>query len=382
MNNRILSQALALAALVALCIYVLACTSTSFSPNDKQVAYAAVDPETGQLGVAVYDRETRRSEMVFLPPLAEGNTMCASAWLDNRRLLVVWPADDRQDETLRVTVLPRGAGPVREFGLNNIHERVNMFMGPLTVVGEWLFAVNQSNQVERLNIRTGETKVEAGIHKEQVWLWPDPEGKSCFFSTDNGDHDGVLGRIDPETLERKTLLTLTNQMAALGILDGGRRIVLCERSSDHEERPTRLVVWKDGAEVFSRPLDLDTNLALTGILLTPAGDRLIESYCLKTPGTNLADFGLLEIPLNDRPIRQTVVLKGVPMDDESEPLFFQVGVSHDGSTAAVASTYFAVQNKQFKTEDCALFMVDLSHPKRPVTKVPIPAPKRLGKLHP
>ena len=82
----------------------------------------------------------------------------------------------------------------------------------------------------------------------------------------------------------------------------------------------------------------------------------------------------MEIPLNDAPVRRTVLIKTTGLKDDSAALYFQAGFSHDGKTAALASTYLTCDNKDFKPEDCALFLVDLSDANRKVTKVPIPLP--------
>ena len=77
--------------------------------------------------------------------------------------------------------------------------------------------------------------------------------------------------------------------------------------------------------------------------------------------------------MGDGPARETLLVPACQLNDEhSDGFLFQVGLSHDGKTAAVASTYVASASKQFKPEDCALFLVDLSDPNRKVTKVPIP----------
>ena len=45
----------------SLLVYVLAC-STAFSPDDRQVLYPSFDPQSGALSIALYDRNTGRSE--------------------------------------------------------------------------------------------------------------------------------------------------------------------------------------------------------------------------------------------------------------------------------------------------------------------------------
>jgi hypothetical protein len=91
-------------------------------------------------------------------------------------------------------------------------------------------------------------------------------------------------------------------------------------------------------------------------------------------GTNTASFGLLEIPLESGPLRDTVLIRDAEVERDMAPACFQIDVSHDGRTAAVSSAYLACLNDDFRPEDCALFLVDLTDPKRKVTKVSIPMP--------
>src|ERR1039458_10130907 len=86
---------LALVGLLALSIYILACTS--FSPDDTKILYPAFDAPSGAIGLAVYDREARSSEMLFLPvgyESGESNIVTAASilraeWLANGRDIVV-----------------------------------------------------------------------------------------------------------------------------------------------------------------------------------------------------------------------------------------------------------------------------------------------------
>jgi hypothetical protein len=85
---------------------------------------------------------------------------------------------------------------------------------------------------------------------------------------------------------------------------------------------------------------------------------------------------LVEIPLSDAPVRQVTLLSTAESGDDANALLFQAGISHDGATAAAASTYLACQIKELKPEDCALFLVDLKDPELKAAKVPIPMPPR------
>jgi hypothetical protein len=81
-------------------------------------------------------------------------------------------------------------------------------------------------------------------------------------------------------------------------------------------------------------------------------------------------YGLMEIPFSDAPPRELTLINDAPVeDDNSSAYYFQTAISHDGKTAAIASTYL-----DCKPADRALFLVDLSDPQWKVTKVPIPTP--------
>ncbi len=109
--------------------------------------------------------------------------------------------------------------------------------------------------------------------------------------------------------------------------------------------------------------------------LSPRGDLLYAAFMRR--GTKQTDFsfGFLEIPLNGSPCRQTTLIPhSTKSFEHGEAKLFQITLSHDGKALAVDSTY-AAQDQCLYPEDCALFLVDLAHPQRKVTKVPIPQPR-------
>ena len=110
---------LAAVGLLALTIYILACTS--FSPDDRKVLYPTFDVPSGGIGMAVYDRETRSSEMLFLPVEYESRdtnvvtapSILRGAWLANGRDVAVAYAEagkgSGSHDTLNVALIPWGA---------------------------------------------------------------------------------------------------------------------------------------------------------------------------------------------------------------------------------------------------------------------------------
>src|SRR5947208_2369397 len=83
--------------LLAWGLCILACTS--FSPDDKKVLYPAFDAATGTPGVAIFDRETQKSTMLFVPIAYEPSDtnvvikpqFVRSQWLpDGKSVLLAW----------------------------------------------------------------------------------------------------------------------------------------------------------------------------------------------------------------------------------------------------------------------------------------------------
>jgi hypothetical protein len=85
---------------------------------------------------------------------------------------------------------------------------------------------------------------------------------------------------------------------------------------------------------------------------------------------------VLEIPAAGGAPRQIPLFR-VTGKEESDVSTLQVDVSHDGKTLATASTYLQRSSgskgqRRLKSEDLALYFIDLSRPGRKITRVPIP----------
>lgn len=384
MKNKTSRNALlAMTALGALTLYILACTS--FSPDDTKVLYPSFD-SSGAVGVAVYDRETRRSEMLFVPMTykqAESNSVAPyllrSQWLpDGQNLLVAWTGGEGvSDELLNLAVMPFGRrGPVRQILLPEIEDAAQHLSVPLCVGGDYLLLAASRENLARINLQTGALTVhEMTNNPGQLTLYPVPDGKQVFFIQEQNEPERryIFGKLDPRDFKRTTLLTITNQLSdgSFFAYDGqGGRVAFVERAGDRSQ----LVVLESGKPDYRRTLWTNqANYAFGNAILSPKGDRIWASYQRSVSGTTGATFGLMEIPIGDAPIRETALFS-VSRDVDKEVLYFQIGVSHDGKTAAGASTYLACTAEGFKPEDCALFFVDLNDPNRRVTKVPITMP--------
>ena len=139
-----------------------------------------------------------------------------------------------------------------------------------------------------------------------------------------------------------------------------------------------LPIWRDGKVVFSREVDTHGKKTVFGNAILAMSGKAIRASFQQASGTNAVSYGLMEIPFSEAPTREVTLIKDAPPQAEDSVSYFQFAVSHDGKTAALASTYLALMEKPISASDCALFFVDLSDPNWKVTKVPIPMPAKLA----
>jgi len=376
------NTALALVGLLALSIYILACTS--FSPDDTKVLYPAFDGPSGAVGVAVYDREKASSELAFLPMTDDASDtkrlapmLVRSQWLaDGQHILVYWPGD-KDNDGLNLAVVPWNVrGPLRFFKLPKIED---LDLGrPLCVVGDRVFLMESKKQFLRLDLKTGEIarhEIE-GLESEIALLAVPNDRGVLYMEKEQGQETKVvLGRLNPDNFALSPLASFTNEIAEGSFFacdPAGRRCAFLEKA----ESLPQLVVVEDGKSVSRRPIGAKGDeLAFANAVFSQRGDSLLAGFQRKREGQPGVSYGLMEIPLQDQPIRETVLISGSAMGDGGNAPFFEFGFSHDGKTAAVASTYLAcAKDQKFKTEDCALYFIDLSDSGRKVTKVLIPMP--------
>jgi len=385
------NAALASVGLLALGIYILACSSPAFSPDDRKVLYPAFDAASGAIGMAMYDRETRGSEMWFLPvAYGSGETNLPMApsiiraqWLANGRSIVVAyvAPGARGEDRISVALVPwETRGPIKTFQLPDISDAAACFTMPLCLANERLFfpADDSGSEVLRLDLRTGAlTRKKLAEADGNIRLYPAPDGESVFyFEEDKGpDKKMVFGRLNPSNFSRKPLMQLPKDLPDEGVMaydQTGRTFVFLEGG----EETNAVLVVRDGQPVFTRSLDTrGREREFINAILAPNGKAVRASF-RQAHGTNRMAYGLMEIPFSDAPAREVTLIKDSPNGREENSYYFQMAVSHDGKTAAVASTYLACTDEEFKPADCALFLIDLSDPNWKVTRVPIPMPAK------
>jgi hypothetical protein len=383
------NTALALVGLLALSVYILACTS--FSPDDTKVLYPVFHRASGALGMAVYDRQARRSDLVFLPLELEGGADGAAAanylrgeWLpDGRSLLIAWTAAKDNEDSLDLALIPSGTrAPFRLFHLSGIKEPGTTFLAPFCVAGGRVFISAGPQEVARLDLLAGAVVrhpfKDAG---KEIRLFPAADGGAFYVESPEPPATGLtFGRLDPESFSRSPLLRLTNEVgdgAVFAYDRDGKGLALLEKSNETNQ----LVVLRQGHPPFTRALDAkNETLGFGNAGFSFEGDVVWATFRRVSAGKSEAAYGLMEIPLNGAPVRETLLIAAAPAGNDSDAAFFQGCLSHDGKTVAVDSTYLACLENPIAASDCALFLVDLSEPHREVTKVPIPVPAKHSQL--
>lgn len=374
-TNRTIHVLLAGIGVASLLVYVLAC-STAFSPDDRQVLYPSFDPQNGALSIAVYDRNTGRSEQIFSGIGSHTDTNLHSAslragWLPDGKHILVAVAEEH--DGLSLFVLPRGGKePIRHIGNLEWDQPLNALELPFAVTGTKVF-LNGEYGFARVDWVTGEVLVNSN----KIAALPGDDGKTIVGWRELPDNGGgEFGMLDPETLAFQPQLTLTNQK--------GEGTFPAFHPREHEimfvsGRGTNLElqILRDGAKQFSRPITRPgCEVKATGLWLDlgPKKDRVFTAYTSQAEGQTNYECGLLVIPLNENPLRFTPLFQ-VQSSDDMISLLAQPSLSHDGKTWAISSAWLGAKKKSvLRPEDCALFLVQVDRSQPKITKVPITLP--------
>lgn len=362
----------------ALLAYTLAC-NTAFSPDDSQVLYPAFDPSSGAPAVAVYDRKTGRSETIFAEKQAEDKRddgLMRAQWLpDGKHVLV---ACMRGDDELALHVLPRGiAEPVRNLETIKMKNVGQSILYPFCMLGTNLYLFGKE-KLACVDLLTG--RIATADNTNRLALLPGADGATIVGITEmmkidktDGSNTFTLGVLDPRSLVFRPTLVLSNALAegTLPNYNPRTRQVIYVTG---EETNRELRVVTDGRETFRRSLARGDAKQWFGLWLDigPRTDRVVTAYVAQRSGTNGAEHGVVEIPLQkNETLRWVPLFTDLNEGKKSEPVA-QGALSHDGRTWALATTL--LNDAQIKPADRALFLVDLSKPQPEITKVPIAKP--------
>jgi hypothetical protein len=368
----------------SLLIYVLAC-ATSFSPDDRQVIYPSFDPQSGASSVTLYDRDTGRTETLLVSSLSKGATnqeslLLRAEWMpDGKHILV---GQLVADDTLLLTVLPRGvAEPVRNYTLTDMKDVGASLQFPFAIAGHQLFLNLDKADPTRVDLMTGAI-IAGQSNLNAVLVLPMPGGKQLIGLLPNPTNENIVsvGTYDPETRHFQHIRTLPEVAGDCPLPyfnpASGQTLRLIKTNSQ-----IRLQVFQEDKLTLERPLELPGGHVQASQLpdVSPNGRTAYLAACVVTETKTNSTYGLLEVPLTDAPLRFTPLFQA-NVSDDGDLLLAQPALAHDGRTWAICSSYIYQQNASLRPEDCALFLVDVSKAKRPVTKVPVPVPPQREKL--
>jgi hypothetical protein len=381
MNMATRNSTLALVGLASLAIYVLACTS--FSPDGTKILYPSYDPAVTNFSVACYDLQAKRSDNLFTFALPEGKpAMIRSQWLPDGKgvALLCRPDDDKQ---LLAVILPLSGGrqTTRCFALPETSDSESSMVLPLPVTDPFLFVMG--DPLVRLNWRTGEIKTNHFEGSLRLLT----QGQAVFYLAESAGTNApcVFGRLDPKTMTLAPLFTVEMLSGKAGKDLGfflaadpqAQRLALVDKVGNQF---SLLICSKQGLDKQIL-LGTEDSFGTPGNLVwSPDGRRVYGAYH-RIKGES-AQYGLAEIPLDGSAIRFVPVLnlptKSLKKQqaDVDVLFYFQIAVSPNGRTAAVASTYITdlIGDAQLRQEAAGLYLIDLSRASRKLTKVPVPTP--------
>jgi Tol biopolymer transport system component len=367
-HGKLRNVLLGVAGIAALLAYAIACRA-SFSPDGKKVLFPSIDRDVRSPCVGLYDREAKTTTPFFPPAVVEEGKeptfVTGSWWPDGKRAIVTW-LERTEPERVMVLDLPQEKGrSVRLFTLGKGSSEESLLVPPVISGGRYLVF----GGLHRLDLSTGEVRT-----RELKDAYPFARGGDVgvMVAEKNEEAGFSLGTLDGETLEAKRITTFPKKdvgeatHVAAASPDGARIAVPAEKEGRSG------IVLVSGAAV-ERTIDAGP-VAEAGRLgntaWSPDGKTVYAAWARKVDGKGI-DLGFLECAADGtgRP-RTTTLARSRKSDLDQVLVVFQIGLSPDGKTLAVPTTYV----EEIEREDLALFLVDLSDPARKVTKVPIPVP--------
>jgi hypothetical protein len=381
--HRTRDTVLTLIGFAAWLIYVLACAS--FSPDDSKILFPSVDPRTGSLALAMYDRHTGSTQQL-LTLQSKDTLYMRAAWMpDGRRALALWSVEtgsgfsSSMDDIVNIAVLPvTMKEPPRVMTVRLPEMDMNSYLlQPPPIVGSSLLLAGKK-YLARVDLETGEVTskeggeailVAQGEHVYYLRGLPDTvEAKPPRFE---------IGRVDTKALtwlplfqsDEKPDEELRGDFAVSG---DGSKFAVAGKTKDlfqvHVFEGTRLSkTIPAGAR--------DEKLELGSLVFSRDGVTIYAPFIRKLADDGPAQFGILELPVGGGTARQTPLFTVATGSEDLDATLFQVDLSHDGKTLAASSTYLqSGKEPRLRPEDVALYLVDLSRPDRKVTKIPVLAP--------
>ena len=379
---------LTLVGITGLVLFILAC-QPSWSPDGQKVLYSYWDAGAQKAAVALFDRKTRKSRVIFEWSNEEesGEVFLAGAqWTKDGAKAVI---SMYQEKNLQLVALPIGSdAPLRTYTLQKVGEALTL---PLPQIGDNLFVMSDQRWT-RVNLVTGEVfSKEAGGTTD--CLFYEARGRVIYFRQIEAEHqktknmeDGQaeqeqtlntyeLGELNPKEMSLQATLTLTSADLKKkgitdfnGMLDEEPRSARFAASSDTAAKV--VVIGKNGIEKVLDAGIGEKEIKIGNPQWSRDGKTVFASALITHTEAKTAELAVVEVPLDGKGVRVDRIQKG-PVDEFGSDFlsYEQIALSPDGKLIAVSNGHV----KELRPERRGLYLLDVSKESRPVTFYPAPA---------
>jgi dipeptidyl aminopeptidase/acylaminoacyl peptidase len=397
---------LTLIAIIGLALFILACRP-SWSPDGQKVMYSYWDKGAQESAVAVFDRKSRTSLVIF--EMAKEGSSSAEVVLAQWAKAGIHGIVAVGDDAMHILALPQGPQkPVRLFTLQHVDDSDSTGLLPFPQVGDQLFVASPKSRT-RINLKTGEIftfqekeknacllyeagqevvymrgieeqkpepKKEGDTQKEgEVKKGTEEQKKSVTVAYEFGELDQKNLSLHPRVTLKVEELKAKGIAEPSGFLDVNPKNLKMASVEDEEDRGARiLVIGTNGIEQILEPSIKEKNYKLGNPQWSRDGRMVYVAALIDDEKTKNTKFAVVEVPLDGKGQRIDKIDEQPTKDFDDDYLTHaQLALSPDGQLIAV--TRDAFQN--VPPEKKGLFLLDVSKPSRAVSFYPAPALPKL-----
>jgi hypothetical protein len=224
-----------------------------------------------------------------------------------------------------------------------------------------------------MDLETGAIKRRELAKGEEVILLASKDRLLYAREAPEGDGDIEIGALDPEALTLKPTLTIKKraigQISPYPELSGDGAALAVPATKDG-----KLHLHLVAGDTLEKSIHLDLsaeNHLMGNVQWAPDRKTIYAALLRRLDQEKHYELSVAEITVASGSHRIHPILKAKgDVEPEMLPLFFQIALSPDGKTLAVAPTY--IERKPKADEGFPLHLIDLTQRDWPVTTVPSP----------